>query len=211
MKRTFKDIVKKEVMTSDGEAERSPSSSRQPFDSPSVKPRSILKSIRSEPILQTDCDDFEKKSLGFTNKAYEGDSSEDIRNPANADGTSSPITKIATTKNSAKFPLLQPGVPSTSNKGFSDLVDLLIQRSSIDLGGRDMHPFGRDCSIEGIMQASRPKSHSKNSAFGKLVIWLTLLSFLLGAACGIIFLSETYNLEQREKNLLLSSTNSSNT
>ncbi|XP_076456391.1 uncharacterized protein LOC143290765 [Babylonia areolata] len=162
----------------------------------STPPKGILK-VRSEPALGSD------KSVSYVNAAYEED--EDGFSPRAAPTT--PSSKPSAFSFLARAAAAGSSSGPASGHGFADVVDLLIQRTSLDSGGRDVHPFGRDCSIEGIMQASRPKSHSKNSAFSKLVIWLTLLSFLLGAAFGVIFLSETYNAKQRSDRLLKASSN----
>lgn len=115
-----------------------------------------------------------QESLNFVNKAFDGDVE---------------VESIPTAK-----PIIRGSTSSqTSNPALADLVGLIIKRTSMDIDGRDAHPFGRDCSIDGILSGSRPQSHSKNSAFGKLVVWITLVCILLGSACGIIFLSGWYD------------------
>ncbi|KAL8581365.1 hypothetical protein ACOMHN_034443 [Nucella lapillus] len=187
VKRSFKDIVLTEVMKADPQ---DPSLSHVAGEPGGPPPKGILK-VRSDPALSPGSD----AETSYVNRAYDA---------ANDEAPHAPGTRVSTTAKSAfPFGLKGAGVRSGADgSGFADVVGLLIQRTSLDFGGRDVHPFGRDCSIEGIMQGSRPKSHSKNSAFSKLIIWFTLLSFLMGAALGVIFLSENYNSKQRADKLL---------
>ncbi|KAL8589165.1 hypothetical protein ACOMHN_052503 [Nucella lapillus] len=91
----------------------------------------------------------------------------------------------------------------SSEDGFAGVVELLFQRSNLDSGKRDTHPFGQDISAEAILEGQdAPKRQSLTSAFSKLVLWVTVLGFLAGAAFGLIFLSETYNAKHRYDYLL---------
>ncbi|KAK7460358.1 hypothetical protein BaRGS_00038886, partial [Batillaria attramentaria] len=165
-KRSFRDIVIQEVLANMAQE------NQQLAGHP---PKGILK-VRSEPVLSHGDEDPEKQSLSFVNQAYEGDS-----------GTAAPDNDKLKVKKA--FSRAAAAAGNQGSSGFADVVGLLIQRTSLDMGGRDTHPYGRDCSIEGILQASRPKSHSKNSAFSKLVVWMTMMCILMGMACGVIFLS----------------------
>ncbi|XP_025092002.1 uncharacterized protein LOC112562752 [Pomacea canaliculata] len=175
-KLSFRDFVMKEVLTT--ENEKGVAGSRPH--------KSILK-VRTDP--QRSHDDHDKQPLSFVNKAYLGDEDEQAEDTTSNETT---LTTISTTKTPARR-VWSTDSGSGGRAGFADLVDFLMQRTGSFIDGRDTHPFGRDCSIEGILQSSRPKSHSKNSAFGKLVVWLMMFSILVGCALGVIYLSETYN------------------
>ncbi|XP_076437653.1 uncharacterized protein LOC143276881 [Babylonia areolata] len=220
--RALKDLILKEVLGPGSNQEGGCRSWHGTVSSAATATKKGILKFRREASLtrSKSSEDSEKQSLCFVNQAYVGDDDDDTlrgddvtgRRPLPPPTLEPPPSTVAATKGSA-FPFdRRKSSNAEQGGGFAGLVELLFQRSNLDSKKRDVHPFGRDAaSMEAAQDedelhyAPMAQRQSLSSAFSKLVLWATLLSFLVGAALGIVFLSEMYNAKHREDYLLKSS------
>lgn len=119
----------------------------------------------------------------------------------------SPLNQLYGTykkKSSQDFtnPAFEPEDGYVDDHQFCDIVDQVL-RQPLN-GGRYVHPYGQGNLYKAILVGEKTKVPQ---SAGKLVFWAVFMLMMLGLACSIIILAETYKSDQ----YLLPSSNSNAT
>ncbi|XP_059170100.1 uncharacterized protein LOC131951735 [Physella acuta] len=78
----------------------------------------------------------------------------------------------------------------------ADVVSHMMRQSTIvELDEDNSHPYGRDSSLTDLITGKRRDSYTVDA--GKMIVWLVLAIMIVSLAGGIIFMSETYNMNQK--------------
>ncbi|GFO33949.1 hypothetical protein PoB_006045400 [Plakobranchus ocellatus] len=75
----------------------------------------------------------------------------------------------------------------------ADVVSQIMKQNAIvDVEDDNSHPYGRDSSLTDLVTGKRKANYAIDG--GKMIVWLALAIMIVSLAGGIIFMSETYNL-----------------
>ncbi|KAH9490591.1 hypothetical protein Btru_033613, partial [Bulinus truncatus] len=78
----------------------------------------------------------------------------------------------------------------------ADVVSQIMRQGTIiDMDDDNSHPYGRDTSLTDLITGKRRDSYKMDA--GKMIVWLVLAIMIVGLAGGIIFMSETYNMNHK--------------
>ncbi|XP_062587541.1 uncharacterized protein LOC134249182 [Saccostrea cucullata] len=94
-------------------------------------------------------------------------------------------------------PAFEPDDGLAEDHHFTDIVEHVLRQP---LNGRYVHPYGQGNLYKAILVGEKTKLPQ---SAGKLVFWTVFLLMMVGIACSIILLAETYKSDQS----LLSSSN----
>ncbi|CAL1539845.1 unnamed protein product [Lymnaea stagnalis] len=82
----------------------------------------------------------------------------------------------------------------------ADVVSHIMRQGSIvEMEDDNSHPYGRDTSLTDLITGKRRDSYNMDA--GKMIVWLVLAIMIVSLAGGIIFMSETYNMNHKNDDI----------
>nr|KAI8730588.1 hypothetical protein BgiMline_030933 [Biomphalaria glabrata] len=84
----------------------------------------------------------------------------------------------------------------------ADVVSQIMRQGAIvDIDEDNSHPYGRDTSLTDLITGKRRDSYKMDA--GKMIVWLVLAIMIVSLAGGIIFMSETYNMNHKDDDVVV--------